>query len=1330
MVMKGTDPDTAIGDTGGDPPTGRVSSPASTGGAGTTFEQHVGAYWLAQVLVGAIPPILIDTTVSAVSFQTEHLGWHTDDFLVLCERPDGPGQRLVGQVKRGFTVSASDEECTKAIGDLWRDFNGSQFSKTSDRLVLVTQRGTNTLLEHFAGLLDCARSSNDAAEFERRLSTEGFISNTAIRYCDVLRDITGSLEGHFVTAADLWPFLRALHVLSLDLFTATRQVEAHMKTLLAHTAKEGEPVAAAAASWNALVTEASAAMPQARTLRRGDLPSLLRDRHSPIGTSEQKVLRALKDHTEITLDNIRATIGDAFHLQRAGLVQKVLQVLEDVQIVIIAGPAGSGKSAVGKDAVAALSPEHFTFGFRVEEFAQPHFDATLHAAQVPANAAALRAILAAQGRKVILVESVERLLERTTRDAFSDLMSLARADAATRIILTCRDYSVDLVRASFLQHARIKYAVIQVPPLNDAELAIVEAAHPTLSTPLKHTALRDILRNPFFLDKALEIEWSPDRPVPQSEREFRTLFWREIVRADHRVAAGMGRRREEALEDIAVRRARALSPNVPANHLDAAVVDSLRRDSLIASPAGIPVLVATAHDVIEDWAILQWLEEQHLTSVGSFEAWSNAIGTHPAIRRSYRKWVAELVERDPAAADKLFAGAITETAISSQFRDDTLVALLKAPTAPAFLARHETELLTHDRALLKRVIHLLRVACVKTPSWFEGAGPLFSVPDGQSWSAILQLVQRRLTEFTDDERLLLLGLIEDWARGVSVWTPYPKGAVAAAGIAHWLLPQFDTYRDGGPGQRILKVIAKIPRADPERYDILLRGEQADRDSRRTSEEFQEMIFSGMEGVAVARDLPDLVVAVAQTYLFCTQEELEHEFRGSSLGVELNFGLKENLHHGHFPASAYRGPWLPLLRYHSERGIDLFVSVFNHSAEWYAHPRIHDRLEPAFQITLTLADGTTQQEWVNGRLWNLYRGTSVAPYVLQSMAMALERWLLELAESNPGALDATLLGILRRSESCALAAVVTSVATAFPHASGETLLVLLKALEFVRLDAYRVVGESQAPSGLHGMFPRERGMDEIYQREREESDGLPHRKTDLESAILNLQFGPLAPRVHQTLDAHRAALPGEGQRSEEDKVWLLALGRMDLRQYSVGEEVRADEVHSGDDTTPRVRLRLDPKPQDADVQQMVNENAERFAEKNARLALLMWALKVFERDHSSGINPTEWRSRLAQAMTLDFSSLDQTEVAATSGGPAVVAAVCVREHWEELSSNEQAWCVERICAEVMRHADTWDQMTRVQRYSMSADRACSSVAPLLIGIVLPPGQRALEWSELS
>ena len=63
MKVKNIDADTAAGGpTGGTADADvRVSSPASTGGAGTVFEHHVGAYWLAQLLVSGIPPILIDT---------------------------------------------------------------------------------------------------------------------------------------------------------------------------------------------------------------------------------------------------------------------------------------------------------------------------------------------------------------------------------------------------------------------------------------------------------------------------------------------------------------------------------------------------------------------------------------------------------------------------------------------------------------------------------------------------------------------------------------------------------------------------------------------------------------------------------------------------------------------------------------------------------------------------------------------------------------------------------------------------------------------------------------------------------------------------------------------------------------------------------------------------------------------------------------------------------------------------------------------------------------------------------------------------------------------
>lgn len=177
-----------------DPIGERISSPISTGSEGVFFEQHVAAYWLAQLLVRSIPPILTDRGVTEVHFQTEHLAFNTDDFLIVCARAGAPAARLVGQVKRRFTISAADEECKKAIGDFWKDFKKADpFNPEHDRLVLVTLRGTNTLLEHFVGLLDCARGAADGEEFQRRLSLDGFISKKSVHQFNELRRIVSAL---------------------------------------------------------------------------------------------------------------------------------------------------------------------------------------------------------------------------------------------------------------------------------------------------------------------------------------------------------------------------------------------------------------------------------------------------------------------------------------------------------------------------------------------------------------------------------------------------------------------------------------------------------------------------------------------------------------------------------------------------------------------------------------------------------------------------------------------------------------------------------------------------------------------------------------------------------------------------------------------------------------------------------------------------------------------------------------------------------------------------------------------------------------------------------
>ena len=75
------------------------------------------------------------------------------------------------------------------------------------------------------------------------------------------------------------------------------------------------------------------------------------------------------------------------------------------------------------------------------------------------NEATLRAILAGHDRKILLIEGVERLFERSTRDAFADLLTLAADDKTLHIILTVRDYSTELVRSWFLDD-NIEHSVI------------------------------------------------------------------------------------------------------------------------------------------------------------------------------------------------------------------------------------------------------------------------------------------------------------------------------------------------------------------------------------------------------------------------------------------------------------------------------------------------------------------------------------------------------------------------------------------------------------------------------------------------------------------------------------------------------------------------------------------------------------------------------------------------------------------------------------------------------------------------------------------------------
>jgi hypothetical protein len=76
----------------------------------------------------------------------------------------------------------------------------------------------------------------------------------------------------------------------------------------------------------------------------------------------------------------------------------LLERLEEDRVVVVSGPAGDGKSVLGKHAVEILPSDYFAFAFRANEFAASHLDETSHRAQVGVGAERLLALLAGQGR--------------------------------------------------------------------------------------------------------------------------------------------------------------------------------------------------------------------------------------------------------------------------------------------------------------------------------------------------------------------------------------------------------------------------------------------------------------------------------------------------------------------------------------------------------------------------------------------------------------------------------------------------------------------------------------------------------------------------------------------------------------------------------------------------------------------------------------------------------------------------------------------------------------------------------------------------------------------
>ena len=1288
-----------------------VANPAATGSAGPAFETKVAAACLALLLTRGAPLCLGNGTLRTVHLQAGHLGlgWHTDDLVLEATSAAGEPMKAALQVKRAFSLSATDSECVRMLRGALDDFrNFEQFDRHRDVIALITSSLSARLARGLRTLLDCAQASITSADMARRLAIPGYLGKPTLEYHKTIREILSGVASGAPSEEELWQFLRRFRVVDLDLNVGSGFTETMLRSLLAATLPDGD-ASAADATWNELVALALCDAGRATSYTREKLPTDLLQRHGRVTGFSHGVARLLED-SAIVSDSIRMTIAEKTALPRRELTGALCRLIETSPLIFVTGAAGSGKSALVKSAFAVATQGAVGFAFRAVSLAGHHINDVLNPFGL--SLAALQVQTAIHGKKVLWVDSLERLMEKPAdqRTAFLDLLRAVKRDPTWRLVVTCRDYSAELVRNAFFNEVGLTPVGIEVGDLRDDELDGVTADFPDLEHPLGNSTLRSLLRNPFFLDMAAKMNWPATEPLPTTERAFREKVWSEVARrVGEDVESGLPNLRGQVLVEVALRRAKALEPFVAAAGLDSRALAGLVRDSLLQTPSPGSDLYAPAHDVFEDWALVRWLDDAFIRNGRKLDTLLDELGTYPALRRAYRKWLTETLDVDPQTTDSLVVALIQNPNVAAHWREDTLVGVLQSRDARGFLDRNKAILLDDRARLFRQVIHILRVACraaIPRRSFGVDSAGEFFMPKGNGWIGVGELMEVALPFFTGTDLLLIVGFMEDWLLITKYGVPYPVGARSIVKFAwHWLprIPWRSPVRDGQ--DRMLRVILALPlAAEPQLSESVAAAIAGDGEA--ADDTILKLIVNHFACDAVVRDLPDLSIRVAE-HLFGLDQSLEQSISHDRYddwdrGIQHAFGLGRRHSMEDYPSSAFHGPYLRMLWHHPVRGIDFILRLVNRACEAYAHPDNRCRsMAPPDTIILQLPDGPHEQ-YANWRLWVAYRGMHDTPDCFESALMALEYWLLEKSKHGDADLETILLGLLRRSNNVAVTAVVASVAAAHPGMAGEAAFALLTCRVFLGLDLDRSTQEPFLAAQIRGLgsMPQISAEKRLYDKERKESAGLEHRSRNLEYVAAVLQmFEEFRDRVCALIDSFKVELPPEPEQDQKTKLWRLQLHRMDTRRFI--ETGRTEEGH----------LIIGSGAPEPDLQELIDHQEPRSAAFNTSISLLHWGQSAF----TGSVASDDWQEQLqrSQAHVATKSAFD-AERDLAAGGPAYVAAVCIRDHWSEMSPDQQEWCAQTVLVFIDADADTTNDLIICAHNPMEGSRPAAFVLPALFG----------------
>lgn len=862
--------------------------------------------------------------------------------------------------------------------------------------------------------------------------------------------------------------------------------------------------------------------------------------------------------------------------------------------------------------------------------------------------------------KIIVIDSAEKLLDIIDNTPIIEFLS-AIVKSNWKIIFTTRNSYLEDLQGVLLDTFRVPFYPINLDEITNEQLLLISKENDFLLP--DNEKVLDLIKKPFYLNEYLKC-YKPEEIF--NLKQFKEALWNNVI---------VKRDINRGKAFLELSNNRALTGQfyiLETNFKDS--VNDLIKDGIIGNESKGYFI---AHDIYEEWALEKFIDIHFEKREGTI-SFFNSIGYNLPIRRSFRNWISDKLFLNQEEIKTFIEDCIENEELDTFWKDEILIAVLLSKYADGFFEYFEDELLNDSNFnLLKRISFLLRLACKKgDKSVFEKIGlkkqlpsifnNIFVEPKGYGWSSYIKFIFNNLDRIDYKKMNFVLPIIFEWNNKYKEGETTKYSSLIALSYYDSLLNE-KYYADESSNfvKTILFGASEIKNELENIFKEVIKNKYV-----KHNDPYYELckpILTKMEYNHIAKISTNYVLELANLFWYKPQRK-KRNYRYDELEEE--YSLVDEHEFRYFPSSLFQTPIFWCLEAEQNLTLDFILDFTNKTIKSFLDSKRNNYYTDKVKFSI---DNIRIEQIHNSTLWEMYRGMNTSPYLLQSILMSLEVYLLNKAKVlDKKELQNLLSYLLIKAETSAITSVVTSIVVAYPEKTFAIALELFKVKEFIESDFNRATAEH-----TNNMDMSFDDISQVFSMEREAESKREHRKVSISNIMFQYQYlGEKYKKekflIEEIMDNYYSDID---KNPKENKAWKLFISNhIDLRNMTVKEEVTKGN---------QIVVSFEPKLNE-ELNNYKKTVLESINEANKYTQLSLWS--TCKLDNNEKHKKYDIYSSNIPLVIKQIKEILESCDIFNEGIPINCACILLRDFKELLNNEEKILCKEIIINHIF-HKDT-------------------------------------------